>query len=203
MPAPWKKSYDKHRHCIKKQRFHFAEEALYSQSYGRNVRVGHKEGWALKNWCFQIVVLEKTLESPLDSKEIQPVNPKGNQSSILTGRTDAETPILWLPDEKSWSIGKDPDAGKDWRQKEKGWQRVRWLDSITDSMVMNLSKLQKMVKDREPSHAAVRGVTKNQTWLSDWTELTISPGNHKFVFYICDSCFENKFISYHLFRFCI
>ena len=82
----------------------------------------HKKGWALKNWCFQTVVLDKTLESPLDCKEIKPVNPKGNQPQIFIGRTDAEVEalILWPPDVKSWLIGKDPDAGKDWRQKEKG-----------------------------------------------------------------------------------
>ena len=96
-----------------------------------NVRVGHKEGWALKNRCFQIV-LEKTFESPLDHKEIQPVFPKGNQPFILTGRTDAEAeaPILWSPDAKSWLIGKDPDAGKDWGQEEKGATEdeiVEWL----------------------------------------------------------------------------
>ena len=82
----------------------------------------YKESWALKNWCFWTVVLEKTLESPLDCKEIQPVHPKGNQSRIFTGRTDAEVdaPILWAPDVKNWLIGKDLDAGKDWRQEEKG-----------------------------------------------------------------------------------
>ena len=93
----------------------------------------HKESWALKNWCFWTVVLEKTLESPLDCKEIKPVNPKGNQSWILIGRTDAEaeTPVLWPPDAKDWLIGKDPDAGKDWRQKEKGmtgWDG--WMASL-------------------------------------------------------------------------
>ena len=84
--------------------------------------LGHKESWEMKNWCFWTVVLEKTLESPLDSKEIQPVNPKGNQPWIFIERTDAEveTPILWPPDAKNWLIGKDPDAGKDWRQEEKG-----------------------------------------------------------------------------------
>ena len=81
--------------------------------------LNHKEGWAPKNWCFQTVVLEKTLESPLDSKEIKPVNPKGNQLWIFIGRTDAEAPILWPPDAKSWLIEKDPDAGKDWGQEEK------------------------------------------------------------------------------------
>ena len=84
--------------------------------------MNHKEGWAPKNWCFQIVVLEKTLKSPLDSKEIKPVIPKGSQPWILIGRADAEAeaPILWPPDVKSWLIGKDPDAGKDWGQNEKG-----------------------------------------------------------------------------------
>ena len=94
--------------------------------------------WALKNWCFWTVVLEKTLESPLDGKEIQPVHHKGDQSWVFIGRTDveAETPILWQPDVKSWLFWKDPDAGKDWGQEEKGWQRMRWLDGITDSMDM-------------------------------------------------------------------
>ena len=104
----------------------------------------HKEDWVLENWCFRIVVLEKTLENFLDSKEIQPVNPKGNQPWIFIGRTEAEAeaPILGLHGAKSWLIGEDPEAGKDWRQKEKGKQRMRWLDSILDSMDMNLSKLQ-------------------------------------------------------------
>ena len=101
----------------------------------------HKEGWAPKNWCFQTVVLEKTLESPLDSKEIKAVNPKENQSWIFIGMTDAkaEAPILWPLDAKNWLFGKDPDAGKDWRQEEKGWQRTRWLDGITDSVDVSLS----------------------------------------------------------------
>ena len=128
MLAPWKKSYDKLRQHIKKQWHYFADKVLSSQSYGfSSSHVGmweldHKESWALKNLCFWTVVLEKTLESLLDCKEIQPVNPKGDQSWVFIGRTDveAETPILWPPDAKTWLIGKDPDAGKDWRQEEKG-----------------------------------------------------------------------------------
>ena len=126
--ALWKKSYDQPRQHTKKQRHYFANKGPISQGYGFSSshvwmwELDYKESWVLKNWCFWTVVLEKTLESPLDCKEIQPVHPKGNQSWIFIGRTDAEaeTPILWLPDAKNWLIGKDPDAGKDWRQVEKG-----------------------------------------------------------------------------------
>ena len=131
----------------------------------------HKEGWELKNWCFWIVVLEKTLGSSLNCKETKPVNPKGNQPWIFTGGTDAEAeaPILWPPDVKSQLIGNDPDVGKDRRQKEKEWQRMRWLNSITSSMVTCLSKLWEMLKDREAQLAAcVHGVAKGWTQLSDW-----------------------------------
>ena len=126
MLAPWKKSYDKPRQCIKKQRHYFANKHPYSQSYGFSSshvwmwELDHKESWALKNWCFWTVVLEKTLESPLECKEIKLINPEGNQSWIFIGRSDAEAPILWPPDTKGWLIGKDPNAGKDWRQEEKG-----------------------------------------------------------------------------------
>ena len=126
--APWKKSYDQPRQHIKKQRHYFANKGLSSQSYGFSSshvwmwKLDYKESWAPKNWCFWPEVLEKTLESPLDCKEIKPVNPKGNQSWIVIGRTDAESeaPILWPPDKKSWLIRKDPEAVKGWRQEEKG-----------------------------------------------------------------------------------
>ena len=127
MLTPWKKSYDQPRQHIKKQGHYFANKGPSSQGYGFSSghvwmwELDYKESWVQKNWCFLTVVLEKTLESPLDCKEIQPVHPK-DQSWVFIGRTDveAETPVLWPPHVKSWLIWKDPDAGKDWRQEEKG-----------------------------------------------------------------------------------
>ena len=140
--VPWKESYEQPRQYIKKRRRYFANKGPCSQSYGFSSghvwmwELDYKESWVPKNWCFWTVVLEKTLENPLDSREIQPVNSKGNQSWIFIRRTDAEaeTPILWPSDVKRWFTRKDPDAGKDWRLEEKGmtedeivgWHH--WLD---------------------------------------------------------------------------
>ena len=155
---------------------YFANKDPSGQSYGFSSshiwmwELDCEEGWALKNCCFWYVVLEKTLENPLDCKEIQSVHPKGNQSWIFIGRTDAEaeTPILLPPDVKNWLIWKDPDDRKDWRWKRER-QRMRWLDGITDLMDVSLSELRVMVMDRDGQwwRAAIHGVAKSRTWLSD------------------------------------
>ena len=158
-----------------------------------------EESWVLKNSCFWTVVLEKTLESPLDCKEIQPVHSKGDKSWVFFERTDAEaeTPILWPPHVKSWLIGKDFDAGRDWGQEEKGTTKNdivgqhHWLDR------MSLSKLQELVMDREARHATVLRVTKSWTQLSDWTEL-IFIGYELSLYWPPGYFFEFLFINFYI-----
>ena len=176
MLTPWKKSYDQPRQHIKKQRHYFVNKG--SPSQGSGFSSGHvwmweldcEEGWVPKNLCFWTVVLEKTVESPLDCKEIQAVHPKGDQSWVFIGRTDveAETLILWPPDAKSWLVWKDPDAGKDWGQEEKGTTEdevVGWHHQLN-----------------EHEFGYTLGVGNGQgglaccnswgrSWVSDWTEL--------------------------------
>ena len=179
--ALWKKSYDKPGQHIKKQRHYFATKVrlvkgmVFSSSHVWMWELDYKESWAPKKWRFWTVLLEKTLESPLDCKEIQPVHPKGIQSWIFIGRADAEAeteaPILWPPDAKNWLIGKDPDAGQDWRQEKgltedemAGWHQ--WLDGH------EFEQAWKLVMNREAWCAAVHGVTKSRTRLSNWTDWT-------------------------------
>ena len=182
--TPWKESYDQPRQHIKKQRQYFANKGSSSQSYGFSNshawmwELNYKESWVLKSWCFWTVVLEKTLECPLDCKEIQSVHPKGNQSRIFIGRTDveAETPILWPPDVKNWLLGKYPDAWRDWGQEEKGttedemvgWHH--WLNGCEFEQALGVGDGQ-----RSLACCSLWGHKESDTteWLN-WTELRTS-----------------------------
>ena len=179
MLTPWKESYDQPRQHIQKQRHYFVNKGPSSQGYGFSSshvsmwELDYKESWVLKNWCFWTVVLQKTLESPLDCKEIQPVHPKGDQSWIFIGRTDAEaeTPILWPPDVKSWLIRKDPDAGKDWGQEKKGTEEdemvgwYHWLNGHGFGRTLEVG----VGQTGRPSMLPFMG-SQSCTGLSNWTE---------------------------------
>ena len=144
----------------------------FSSSHVWMWELDYKESWVLKNWCFWTVMLEKTLESPLECKEIQPVHSKANQSWIFIGRTDAEVeaPIVWPPDAKNWLIGKDPDTGKDWRQEKKGMTRMRWLDGITDRWTWVWASSGSWWWTGNPGMLQSMEL-QSQTQLSNWTEL--------------------------------
>ena len=192
MLIPWKESYDQPRQHIKKQRHYFANKGLSSQGYGFSSshvwmwELDCEERWVPKNWCFWIVVLEKTLESPLDCREIQQVLKEISPGCSLEGLTlrlklQYFGHLMWRAD----SFEKTLMLGKTEGRRRRGQQRMRWLDGITDSMDMSLGELRELVMDREAWHAAIHGIAKNQTRLSDWTELI----HYKMITTEVHSCF--------------